>query len=314
MKPSVKITLIYLIIGVLWILISDKILLLFFSDDQIELSHFQTVKGLFYVFSTALLLYVLVRKHYKSISQRMEELKQINLELDKKAKELDATNKELEEFTYVASHDLKAPLRMVIGFLTRLQDKYQNKLDDTGNEYINFAVDGAQKMRQSITDLFDFSKSVLHDHHYEDVDLNEVLTEIKKLLSVEINKTKAIINSAKLPTVKTDKTAICHVFQNLIDNAIKYRKKDEQPHIDIKYTEQKKTYILSVSDNGIGINKIYFDKIFKLFQRLHQQDKYKGTGLGLAIAKKNIERLGGKISVESEEEQGTTFYVEIPKN
>lgn len=313
MKPSIKIALIYFAFGILWILVSDKVLLLFFSNDQLQLSYFQTIKGIFYVFLTAFLLYILVRRYYKSINQKIEELKQINVQLNKQAKELEAINKDMEEFTYVASHDLKAPLRMVTGFLTRLQDKYQDKLDDKGNEYINFAVDGAQKMRQSITDLLDFSKSVFHEHHYESVNLNEVLTEVKRLLSVEINKTKAAINSTTLPTVKTDKTAICHVFQNLIDNAIKYRKKGEQPLIDIKYTEKESTHIFSVSDNGIGINKVYFDKIFKLFQRLHQQDKYKGTGLGLAIAKKNIERLGGKISLESEEGKGTTFYVEIPK-
>ncbi|WP_339610976.1 histidine kinase dimerization/phospho-acceptor domain-containing protein, partial [uncultured Planktosalinus sp.] len=168
MNSTLKITLIYLLVGIVWIFVSDHAAMLFFSDDQIKLSQFQTFKGLLYVGLTALLLYVLIRGYYKTIRDKVQELEEVN-------KKLQETNKELEQFAYVASHDLQEPLRMVSSFLTQLERKYHDRLDEKAQQYIYYAVDGSKRMQQMISDLLLLSRSGLKDAHKENVDLNRLV-------------------------------------------------------------------------------------------------------------------------------------------
>ncbi|MGZ3822046.1 MAG: PAS domain S-box protein, partial [Mucilaginibacter sp.] len=241
------------------------------------------------------------------------QLRELNESLQKHARELAISNAELEQFAYVASHDLQEPLRMVTSFMAQLERKYSSILDEKGRQYINFAMDGAKRMKQIILDLLEFSRVGHLEDDQEDVDVNQLIKEIIILHRKQIEETKAKITYSNLPNLHSYRTAIRQVFQNLISNSLKYCEKDETPIINITCQEAKKFWQFSVSDNGIGINEEYFDKIFIIFQRLHNKEDYSGTGMGLAITKKIVENLGGKIWVGSREGKGSTFYFTVPK-
>ncbi len=242
-----------------------------------------------------------------------KELRKLNSQLQMRAKELAISNSELEQFAYIASHDLQEPLRMVTSFLTQLEKKYAEKLDDKAKQYIYFATDGAVRMRKIILDLLEFSRIGKSEFEYEDVDINELLLEAIKLNKNLIDEKQAIITYDTLPILKIQRTPLLQVFQNLLGNSLKYIQNNAHPIIHIGIVEEKDRWIFSVKDNGIGIHEQFFDKIFILFQRLHNRDEYSGTGIGLAICKKIIENYGGKIWVNSEEGKGAIFYFSIPK-
>ena len=255
--------------------------------------------------------------YFKDITDRKiseTRLRELNENLQKHAKELAISNAELEQFAYVASHDLQEPLRMVTSFMTQLEKKYGDVVDDRGRQYIHFAVDGAKRMRQIILDLLDFSRVGRADDDLEDVDFNKLMNEILALYRRQIEDDGATITFDDLPTIHTYKTPIRQVFQNLVSNGLKYHKTGELPVISISCKETRSHYQFSVKDNGIGIAAEYFDKIFVIFQRLHNKDEYGGTGMGLAIAKKIVENLGGKIWIESKEGKGSVFYFTLLKN
>jgi PAS domain S-box-containing protein len=254
--------------------------------------------------------------YFKDITERKTSdtvLKELNTTLQKHAKELAVSNAELEQFAYVASHDLQEPLRMVTGFLTQIERKYSNVLDDKGKQYIDFAVDGAKRMRQIILDLLEFSRIGRTDDNTEAVDMNKIVADILSLYRKQIEEKKAVIRFSNLPIINTYKVPVRQVLQNLISNALKYQKAGNKPVVTINCIETDKHYHFSVSDNGIGIEKEYFDTIFIIFQRLHNKEGYSGTGMGLAVTKKIVDSLGGKIWLESEEGKGSTFYFTIIK-
>ncbi len=254
--------------------------------------------------------------YFKDITGRKQtesKLKKMNRALEIHVKELAVSNEELEQFAYVASHDLQEPLRMITGFLSQIEKKYENVLDEKGKKYIFFAVDGAKRMRQIILDLLEFSRIGKEENKLEEVNLNEVLDEIVLLYRKKIEEKKAKINYGNLPKLKNYSAPIKHIFQNLISNSLKYSKSDLEPIITITSEETLLAWKFAIRDNGIGINSEYFEKIFIIFQRLHNKDEYSGTGMGLAITKKIVENLGGQIWLESEEGIGTTFYFTIPK-
>ena len=254
--------------------------------------------------------------YFKDITARKLadlHLKQLNLNLQKQARELEVSNAELEQFAYVASHDLQEPLRMVTSFLTQIEKKYGTILDAKGKQYIHFAVDGARRMRQIILDLLEFSRVGRVDDAYEEVDLKNIVDDILALYRKQITEQKAILMIGDLPLIHTLKVPLRQVFQNLISNSLKYQVKGVPPLINISCTEHKKYWLFRINDNGIGIDPEYFDKIFIIFQRLHNRDEYSGTGMGLAVTKKIIENLGGKIYLESQEGKGTTFYFTLLK-
>lgn len=242
-----------------------------------------------------------------------ESLRKLNAKLKRQASELAISNSGLEQFAYVASHDLQEPLRMVSSFLSLLDRKYTDQLDDKAREYIRYAVDGAVRMRQIILDLLEYSRVGKEEKVLEEINLEEVIFEITQLQSQLIDEKKANILFEGIPKVTGFKTPILQIFQNLIGNALKYSKEDVPPRVLISCQEEKEQWLISVEDNGIGIKPDYFDKIFIIFQRLHSKEEYTGTGLGLAIVKKIVESLGGRIWLESVYRQGTTFFFTIPK-
>jgi len=237
------------------------------------------------------------------------------IELEGMMKSMSRVNKELEQFAFSASHDLQEPLRMVTSFLAQLDKKYGTSLDEKGRTYLNFAVDGAKRMRQMILDLLEYSRiDRLDDFELEEVDLNEIINEIITLHQVKIEEKKAKMLVDNLPKLKIYRTPIRQVFQSFIDNSLKYSKEDIPPEIKITSKENLTNWQFSITDNGIGIRPEYFEKVFVLFQRLHNRDKYTGTGIGLSIAKKIIYNMNGEIWIESQENIGTTFHFTIFKN
>ncbi|TVP50400.1 MAG: PAS domain S-box protein [Mongoliibacter sp.] len=248
--------------------------------------------------------------HLKEYESSLESL---NRKLDARAKELAHSNAELEQFAYIASHDLQEPLRMVTGFLKQIEKNYGDILDDKGKKYIHFAVDGAVRMKNIILDLLEFSRVGKDLDNKEVFSLNDLVDEVLYLNRKSVEEKKAIIKSDQLPDIQYFKTPLFQVFKNLIENAIKYSHPHKRPEIKISCEESSDYWTISISDNGIGIEKEYFDKVFILFQRLHTREKYLGTGMGLAIAKKIVEGLGGEIWVDSIPEKGSIFSFTIPK-
>lgn len=239
-------------------------------------------------------------------------LEQLNFNLEKRAKELSESNAELERFAYVTSHDLQEPLRMVTSFLQLLEKRYKDKLDQKAHEYITYAVDGAERMKRLILDLLEYSRVNSSVIEKEDVNVNEVIEDLRLTYKNLLQETNGTINSEKLPLIKGNKTQILQLFQNLIGNAFKYRS-ERPPVIDISYKKDNNVYKFSVTDNGIGIDPKFFQKIFIIFQRLHKREQYSGTGIGLAICKKIVEKHGGRIWVASAPDHGSTFYFTVPK-
>lgn len=246
-----------------------------------------------------------VKQHELSITGLNDMLKQ-------QANKLIVSNEELERFAYVTSHDLQEPLRMVTSFLQLLQKKYNNQLDETARKYINFAVDGAGRMRTLIHDLLEFSRisSVASDPTL--VNLNDVINKTRIALKAAVEQSGAVINVPFLPAIRGNQIQLLQLFQNLIGNSIKY-KNGSSPVIDISYTESPVEWEFCVADNGIGIDEKFHEKIFIIFQRLHNKKDYQGTGIGLAICKKIVEQHGGKIWVVSEIDRGSKFFFTILK-
>jgi PAS domain S-box-containing protein len=225
---------------------------------------------------------------------------------------ISASNKELEQFAYVASHDLQEPLRMVSSFMQLLEKKYSPDLDDTAKQYIHFAVDGAERMKKLILDLLSFSRIGTEQQYNDNVDVNEIIKEVKLNLMSAISENNATIEVKKMPVIKANKLQISQLFQNLVNNAIKYRS-EKNPEIEIGFTEEPGHYCFYVKDNGIGIDSKYFEKIFVIFQRLHNRNEFSGTGIGLSICKKIAEKHKGYLKVESKPGEGSTFTFFCPK-
>ena len=228
-------------------------------------------------------------------------------------RELERSNEELEQFAFVASHDLQEPLRMVSSFMDLLKLKYGEQLDEKAHQYIYFATDGAKRMKQIILDLLEYSRATRPSEGKQEVNLNVILSDYKELRRKPITEQAAKIKSSNLPTLNTYKAAITQIFHCLLDNALKYSAENTPPLIEIKAIDKAEEWEFSIKDNGIGIEPQFYDKIFVIFQRLHNKDKYKGTGIGLSIAKRHVEFLGGKIWLESIPDEGTTFYFTISK-
>ncbi len=226
-------------------------------------------------------------------------------------RKLKRSNAELQQFAYVASHDLQEPLRMVVSYLSLLERRYQDKLDPRGLEYLRFAVDGGERMRALINDLLAYSKVETAAQPYAPVDMNAVVSKALKVLELVVKESGAEIIVDRLPTIMADEFQMVQVVQNLISNALKFRG-DQKPRIRISSDKGTKEHIFAVQDNGIGLNMKNAERIFQMFQRLHTKDEYEGTGIGLSIVKKIVERHGGRIWVESELGKGATFYFSIP--
>lgn len=245
---------------------------------------------------------------YRMDTQR----RQAERELKETAARLARSNADLEQFAYVTSHDLKEPLRAISGSVQVLQARMGERLGSDAEEILRHTVDGANRMQTLIDDLLTYSRLTTREAPLTPTDLDQVFDEVLANLEVPIRESKAVVTHDPLPTIPVDRTQLLQVFQNLVSNGIKYRS-ERTPKIHVGAEDRGREWRFSVRDNGIGIAPQYADRIFKIFQRLHTRKDYPGTGIGLAVCKKVVERHGGRIWVESEPEEGSTFFFTIPK-
>lgn len=249
----------------------------------------------------------------KLIDERKEKL---NEELDslvqERTLELQRSNEELQQFAKVASHDLQEPLRAVEGFAKLLAKRYKGKLDKDGDEFIEFILDGMQRMQRLIQDVLAHSNIEIDRSHRSETSTRVVLKEVQANLVQLIEENNATFELGKLPVVAVDRSQLVQLFQNLISNAIKYRKPNETPHIVISADRSVDEWVFSIRDNGLGFDSKYADKIFDMFARLHGKTEYSGTGMGLAICKKIVNANGGTIWAQSEIGQGSIFFFTLP--
>ena len=238
--------------------------------------------------------------------------KEAEKKMSRLVRELKRSNAELQQFAYIASHDLQEPLRMVTSFLTLLKNRYGDSLDDQATLYIDYAVNGADKMRSLISDLLTYSRVESRARSFSRVDLNEVFSGVVHQLEPLIEERSAEIIKGPLPTIMADRNQMTALLQNLIVNGIKFNK-SYRPKVEVTSERGREEDIVQVRDNGIGISPEYFPKLFQMFERLNPQAEYPGTGIGLAIVKKIVDRHGGRVWVESEEGKGSSFFFSIPR-
>jgi PAS domain S-box-containing protein len=248
------------------------------------------------------------------INNDVTERKLSEVCLAKTLEDLKRSNGELQQFAYVASHDLQEPLRMVASFTELLAKRYHGQLDADADEFISYAVDGCNRMQALIQDLLAYSRAGAETRELHEISSEGALRAALDSLAGAVRENAAVVTHDPLPLLTADHSQLSQVFQNLISNAIKYRG-SEPPCVHVSASKNgHRRWTFSVRDNGIGIDPQYFERIFIIFQRLHGRDKFKGTGIGLAICKKIVERMGGNIWVESEPQKGSTFYFALPES
>jgi PAS domain S-box-containing protein len=282
-------------------------------DDRGDLSQFRTI-----------VTDVTERKHLEEdlnkshgeletrVQERTSELEKSNKNLGHRTKDLARSNEDLQRFAHVASHDLQEPLRNVVSCLQMLEQANKGKLGEDSEQLIHFAVDGAKKMKALMMDLLTYSRLATPGRPFEAVDVQEVLDQSLRNLKSLIGEKKTEITYDQMPTVRADSTQLVQVFQNLIGNAVRFGP-SKSPKVHVSAQRNSNEWIFSVEDNGIGIEGKYFDRIFIIYQQLNKKNPFQGTGCGLAIVKKIVERHRGRVWVESEVGEGSTFYFTIPQ-
>ena len=253
-----------------------------------------------------------IDKSQKALLYMVEDLNDITAELKEERKKLEDANKELEAFTYSVSHDLRSPLRAINGFSSFLMEDYADKLDEEGKKYLNTIRDNATRMDQLITDLLNLSRIYRTEVKLSEVNMGEIVKSIYYEVASKKEKEEFEIFIQDMSMVKCDSSLMKHVWQNLIENALKYSSKSEKKEITIGSKEEKNEIIFFIKDSGVGFNSKYIKKLFGVFQRLHREDEFEGTGVGLAIVKRIISRHGGRVWAEGEENKGATFYFSLP--
>ena len=284
------------------------------EDFKVELRTIWPDRSIHWVYSLGRLFYDFQGKPKEMIGIAIDitPSKLAEQELQETLKQLKRSNAELEQFAYVASHDLQEPLRMITSFLQLLQRRYENQIDSDANEFIQFAVDGAARMQELVNDLLTYSRIGRKTGKFEYVNTEDILKQITFDSRLLIEENNAHINYDSLPLVWADYTQMVQVFQNLISNSIKYNEQ-ENPTINISAEKKINDWVFKVEDNGIGIDPKHRVHVFKIFQRLHGRDEYDGTGIGLAIVKRIVEQHGGMIWYESKPGEGSIFYFSIPQ-
>jgi light-regulated signal transduction histidine kinase (bacteriophytochrome) len=242
-----------------------------------------------------------------------EDLEETRRELERRNRRLEHSNGELEQFAYVASHDLSEPLRAVAGMVELLKRRYGGQLGTEADEFIAFAVDGCVRMRSMIDDLLAYSRSTSGELNAGPAQLGEIADDATRSLSVEIEETGAQVIYYDLPSVIVDRIKLTNVLQNLISNSIKFRRPDTAPRILIAAVDQGGFWRIEVSDDGIGISQQYRKRVFEMFERLHTREEYSGTGIGLAIVDRIIRAHGGEVGIDDNSAGGTTIWFTLPK-
>ncbi|RZN36132.1 MAG: HAMP domain-containing protein [Methanophagales archaeon ANME-1-THS] len=265
----------------------------------------------------------MVEERTKELNEKVKEVEDQRLELQKAKNELEetnrklkASNKELQDFVYIASHDLREPMRKISSFGQLIQESLNGRLNEDERENLGFMIDGATRMQQMIDDLLTYSRLTTRAKPAERVDLTQVIEDLKNVeLAVQLEETSGTIYVPNtLPAVQADRSQVHQLLQNLIGNGLKYHRKGIAPEISVRGRQENDGMIrVEVEDNGIGIDEKHYEKIFGMFQRLHSRDEYKGTGIGLAICKKIVERHGGRIGVYSTIGKGSTFWFTLPR-
>lgn len=245
-------------------------------------------------------------------AQNQKELQKRARQLEKLNKELEDSNRELDQFAYIASHDLREPLRTITNFIQLLGDKYRDKFNDEAKQYMAFIADGAERMKFLIKDLLEFSHVGRNELVRETISASAILAKVKQILQNEISRTEAEIVDDAQVDIRVNPALFQQLLQNLISNSLKFRD-DKKPKIRFKVVDHGAKWLFSVQDNGIGISKEHQKVIFQIFQRLHKTEEYPGTGIGLAICDKIVRKHGGRIWVESESRKGSTFFFTVPK-
>jgi len=251
------------------------------------------------------------KRRYIGSARDISERKQAELALQNTSVELERSNRDLQHFAYVASHDMQEPLRMVSSYMSLIEKRYRDKLDEDGKTFMDYAVDGARRMQEMIQSLLAFSRIQSQGRPLVETDCEDVLARVLANLSVSIMENDVTLSHDPLPVLKADSIQLVQLFQNLVSNAIKYRG-SEPPCIHIAAERDNGFWRFAISDNGIGIDPQYYERIFIMFQRLHSRSEYDGAGIGLALCQRIIERHGGKIWLESEPGQGSMFYFTLP--
>lgn len=227
---------------------------------------------------------------------------------------LEQSNRELEQFTYAASHDLQEPLRMVASYLQLIKERYKGQLDADADVFIGFATEGAERMQVLVNDLLALSRVRTAGRVFKKEDMDQILQSVLANMQLAIHEADAVVTVQPLPALTVDRTQMLQLLQNLISNALKYRQVNQRPIVDISAERRGAYCTFAVRDNGIGIDPAYHERIFGMFQRLHSRSEYPGTGVGLAICSKIVERHGGKLWVESVPGEGSVFYFRLPAN
>jgi light-regulated signal transduction histidine kinase (bacteriophytochrome) len=253
---------------------------------------------------------------FVDLFRKTRQLSLLNRQLERlveeRTAELRRSNEDLQQFAFIASHDMQEPLRMISSFVQLLASRYQGRLDADADEFIRFAVDGAERMHALIRDLLAYSRVDTTHGGLGPADSNRALERALEDVRLALSESRAVVTRGPLPIVRGDEMRIAQVFQNLVGNAVKFRRQDVPPRIHVEAVKGEGEWTFSVRDNGIGIDSAFSERIFQIFQRLHGREEYPGTGIGLAICKKIVERHGGRIWVDSVPGEGSTFSFTLP--
>jgi PAS domain S-box-containing protein len=287
---------------------ADEMLGAFEKMPEMSLAKFEEVLGLLWLMAKKLSA---LGHNNLVLARDVAERKRVEEALRQSVAELERSNVDLAQFAYVASHDLQEPLRMISSYVQLLARRYKGRLDADADDFIGYAVDGATRMQTLINDLLTYSRASARSKAFEATDCVLVLEQTLVNLKEQIRENSVVVTHDPLPTVMANGSQLAHLFSNLIENAIKFHG-DEPPRVHISAKRKGDAWEVLVADNGIGIEPQYFDRIFKVFQRLHRKNEYPGTGIGLALCKKIVERHGGRIWIESKPGEGTTFFFTIP--